>query len=159
MKSTLCPLLLVLVLATRSAIAGAPSPAPPQISGPPDATLTIAGGVIALGVGYEWARGTLHYQGRTIPFWVHGLSVMDLGAAKIAGAGEVFQLKSLDDFAGNYVGTTFGSALAHGDSLGLLKNEHGVTIRVRSTVSGVRINFSGNGMRIRLMPPDASKHD
>ncbi len=121
-------------------------------TGTPDAVLTISGGVVALGVGYEWARGTLVYQGRSIPFLIRGVSVMDLGAARIAGTGEVFHLKSLADFEGNYAGSTFGSAVSRGASLALLKNEHGVTIRTRSAVSGVRFNFSGNDVRIKFTP-------
>ena len=153
MRYTLPTLLTALLLTRASAAGGPPALAPVEEMGPPDATLTISGGVIALGIGYEWAHGTLMYQGRSIPFTVRGVSVLDVGAAKISGAGEVFHLKSLADFAGNYGGSTFGSAVAHGASLGLVKNEHGVTIRARSTVSGVRLNFSGNGMRIRLTSP------
>jgi hypothetical protein len=152
MRQTLPTVLAALVLATASA-AGPPSPTPVEEMGPPDATLTISGGVIALGIGYEWAHGTLVYRGQSIAFTVRGVSVLDIGAAKISGAGEVFHLKSLADFAGDYGGTTFGSAVTRGASLGLVKNEHGVTIRARSNVSGIRLNFSGNGMRIRLTPP------
>jgi hypothetical protein len=122
-----------------------------------DGSITISGGVVALGIGYEWARGTLVYQGRAYPFWVRGVSVMDIGAAKIVGSGEVFNLKSLADFEGNYAGTTFGSAVSQGASLGLIKNEHGVSIRARSTVSGVRFNFSGNGIRIRFTTPSEDR--
>jgi hypothetical protein len=78
---------------------------------------------------------------------------MDIGAAKIAGVGEVFNLNFLADFEGDYAGSTFGSAVSRGASLALIKNEKGVTIRARSKVSGVRFNFSGNGMRIRLTAP------
>jgi hypothetical protein len=38
-----------------------------------DGPITISGGVVALGIGYEWARGTLVYQGRAYPFWVHSI--------------------------------------------------------------------------------------
>jgi outer membrane immunogenic protein len=153
MTRSLQSLVAVLGLVGASVSAGAGAPAPMEDLGPPDATITISGGVIAVGVGYEWARGTLTYQGQTVPFWVRGVSVMDIGAAKIAGVGEVFNLKSLADFEGNYAGTTFGSAISRGASLALIKNEKGVTIRARSTISGVRLNFSGNGMRIRLTAP------
>jgi hypothetical protein len=145
-------LLAALLLVSATASAGPVLDPPAADPGPPDAVLTISGGVVALGVGYEWARGTLVYQGRSIPFLVRGVSVLDVGAAKIAGTGEVFHLKALADFEGNYAGSTFGSAVSRGASFALLKNERGVTIRVRSAVSGVRFNFSGNGMRIRFTP-------
>ncbi|MGC1458988.1 MAG: hypothetical protein WA825_11975 [Steroidobacteraceae bacterium] len=155
MSPALKILFAALMLIGATASAGPPTPAPPEVTGPPDATFTISGGVIALGIGYQWARGTLVYQGHSIPFAVRGVSLLDIGAARIAGSGEVFHLQSLDDFAGRYAGTTFGSAFARGASLGLIKNEHGVIIRARSTVSGVRLNFSGNAMRIRLGSPAA----
>ncbi len=144
---------LVLVGALTPAGAAAGAPAPTEAVGVPDGTIKISGNVIALGVGYEWARGTLTYKGQKIPFWVRGISVMDIGVAKITGVGEVFNLKSLADFEGNYTGSTFGSAVPRGKSIALLKNEKAVSIRARSAVSGIRLNFSGNGMRIRLTAP------
>jgi hypothetical protein len=150
-------LLAVLMLASESAAAGADAPTTALVPDVPDATITISGGVIALGIGYEWASGTLTYHGRNFPFRVRGISIMDIGAGKVAGTGEVFNLKDLAEFDGNYIGSTFGSAVSHGASLALIKNESGVTIRARSTVSGVRFNFSGNGVRIRLtVPPKAN---
>jgi hypothetical protein len=143
----------VLMLASASASAGNDAPAPILVPEVPDATITISGGVIALGIGYEWARGTLTYQGRNFPFQVRGMSVMDIGAAKIVGVGEVFNLRALAEFEGNYAGSTFGSAVSHGASLALIKNKSGVIIRARSAILGVRFNFSGNGIRIRLIAP------
>jgi hypothetical protein len=140
----------VMLLAGDAAAAGSdslPLGLTPEVA---DASITIYGGVVALGLGYEWARGTLIYQGRAYPFRVRGVSVMDIGAAKITGEGAVFHLKSLADFEGTYAGSTFGSAVTHGASIALIKNENGVTIRARSTVSGIRFNFSGNGIRIRF---------
>jgi hypothetical protein len=142
-----------LLLASAVAQADPGAPAPTETVGTPDATITISGGVIAAGIGYEWARGTLTYQGQTVPFWIQGISVMDVGAAKISGVGEVFNLTSLAQFEGDYTGSTFGSSVSHGTSIALLKNKSGVTIRARSSISGVRLNFSGNGMRIRFSAP------
>jgi hypothetical protein len=154
MRPFIQSLIAALMLAGASAaMSNDSSPRPMVVPEVADGSITISGGVVALGIGYEWARGTLIYQGRAYPFSVRGLSVMDIGAAKITGGGEVFNLKSLADFAGNYAGTTFGSAVSRGASLALIKNENGVTIRARSTVSGVRFNFSGNGIRIRLTAP------
>lgn len=153
MHPSIRSLILALMLAGGTAVAGNDSPPPIAVDAVPDGSITLSGGVVALGVGYEWGRGTLVYQGRAYPFQVRGLSVMEIGAAKITGTGEVLNLKSLADFEGTYAGTTFGSALSHGASLALIKNENGVIIRARSTVSGIRFNFSGNGIRIRFTPP------
>jgi hypothetical protein len=159
MRPCLLSLIAFLTLAGRIASADQPAPAPPVVPEIADGSITIHGSIVALGIGYEWARGTLVYHGRTYPFRVRGFSVMDLGAARIIGGGEVFNLHSLADFAGNYAGSTFGSAVSHGASLALFKNEHGVAIRTRSTISGVRFNLSGNGMRIEFTAPSGHSED
>jgi len=146
-------LLAALLLASGARSSSAEVVAPLPVPESPQATFTLSGGVVALGIGYEWARGILTYQGRTFPFRVRGMSVLDLGAAKLVGTGEVFHLKSLADFEGRYTGTTFGSAVSHGASMALMNNANGVSIRARSTVSGVRLNFSGNGFQILFDPP------
>ena len=119
MKPMVRNLLGVLLLAGSRAFAGVDDPTPRATVEVPDATLTLRGGVVALGIGYEWVHGTLIYQGRTYTFGVHGFSILDIGAAKLSGSGEVFNLKSLADFDGYYAGTTFGSGLSHGGSLAL----------------------------------------
>jgi hypothetical protein len=160
MTRSLGLLLMALVLAGPCAAVvpdDIPHPVPDSIPETPDGTITVSGGVIALGIGFEWAHGVLTFRNHTYPFSVRGLSVMDLGAAKIVGSGTVFNLKSVADFEGDYAGTTFGSAVSRGASLALIKNEKGVIIRVRSAVSGIRFNFSANGLRIRFTgPPQAS---
>lgn len=153
MRPLILGLVAALTLVGDAALAGSYTPPVADVSDVADGTITISGGIVALGIGYEWARGTLVYQGRSYPFRVRGVSVMDLGAAKITGDGAVFNLKSVANFAGSYAGSTFGSAVSHGTSLALFKNENGVTIRARSAVSGLRLNFSGNGMRIRFTTP------
>jgi hypothetical protein len=151
--ATIKSLFAVLMLVSAAVTSASELAAPSSVVESPDATITISGGVIALGIGYEWAQGTLTYQGRTYPFRVRGMSVMDIGAAKITGTGEVYHLRSLADFEGDYAGSTFGSAVSQGASLALIKNASGVTIRARSVVSGIRFNFSGNGIRIRFTTP------
>jgi hypothetical protein len=157
-RPVLLSLALLVAGATTAAVADIPTPtlAPVAESSVPDATITTSGGVFALGIGYQWAHGTLHYHGQAFPFRVRGMSVLDLGVASVTGTGEVFNLHALKDFSGNYLGTTVGSAVSQGGSLALMKNEHGVTIRALAQVHGIRFNFSGNGMRIQLDPPTAA---
>lgn len=35
----------------------------------PDATLTMSGNIVALGIGYVRAHGTLYYRGQTLTVW------------------------------------------------------------------------------------------
>ena len=159
----MCPfirsLIATLVLAGNAATAADNASPSAVASEAADASITIDGGIVALGIGYEWGHGTLIYRGRGYPFQVRGVSVVDFGAAKITGTGEVFNLKSLADFEGRYAGSTFGSALSSGASMALFTNEHGVRIRARSAISGIRLNFSGNGLRIRFADPSRHSED
>jgi hypothetical protein len=62
--------------------------------------------------------GTLNYQGQQFEFCIRGLSIGDVGAARLAAEGAVFNLKSLDDFSGKYFALSGGFALARGESAG-----------------------------------------
>ena len=68
----------------------------------PSATIKLSGGSVAAGVGVDWGRGTLTYQGKEYPISVKGVSVGDVGVTSIEASGKVFHLKSLREFDGNY---------------------------------------------------------
>jgi hypothetical protein len=59
-------------------------------------------------------------------------------------------LKNLGDFDGNYSAVTAGITVAGGGSAALLKNQHGVVIKLLSTTEGPRFNLSANGIDIKL---------
>src|SRR6185369_9077266 len=69
----------------------------------PDATLTLTEGSVAVGIGYSWGKGTLTYQGKKHPVKVEGLSVGEVGVTRATATGNVYNLKNLADFDGNYV--------------------------------------------------------
>jgi hypothetical protein len=69
----------------------------------PDATLQLKGGSIAAEIGYVWGHGTVSYQGADYKFKINGVSVVDVGGAKISATGEVMRMGRLSDFAGTYV--------------------------------------------------------
>lgn len=114
----------------------------------PDATLRISGALLAVGVGYKWGRGTLSYQGQDLGFCIHGMSLGDVGAAKLTAQGVVYNLKSLDDFSGKYVAMSVGAAIARGESASVLQNERGVTIELESKVKGLRVTIAGTELGI-----------
>lgn len=68
----------------------------------PDATVRMTGKSIAVGVGYSWGSGVLTYKGKEYPFTVTGISAGDIGITSVELSGNVSNLKSLDDFNGNY---------------------------------------------------------
>jgi len=115
-----------------------------------DATITVAGGSVAAGVGYTWGDGTLHYNGQNYPFHVDGLSVVDVGISHIEGAGEVYNLHHLGDFAGNYIAAGVGATVAGGGSVAALENQNGVIIHFHTTTQGLKLNLSANGVAVSL---------
>lgn len=116
----------------------------------PDATFDLNGGSIAVGVGVDWAKGTLHFNGQDVPVKVKGLSLVRVGASKISATGEVYNLNEISKFVGNYSAVSAGAALAGGGSVSAMKNEHGVVMRLRSTTVGVDLDLGVKGMQISL---------
>ena len=116
----------------------------------PDATLDLAGGTFALGVGFVWGSGTLHYDGAGRAFKFSGVSVIDAGGAHIKATGEVYHLQNLQDFEGHYTIASAGVTVAGGGSLAALRNEHGVIIKLHATSTGLRFNFASEGVKVKL---------
>jgi hypothetical protein len=117
---------------------------------PPDGTVNITGKSVAVGVGVNWGRGTLNYQGVPHHFTVNGLSVLDVGISKITTRGEVFDLRNLDDFSGNYFAAEAGIAVAGGVNDVVMQNELGVVLRLHGTEKGVRLQAGGAGVTVAL---------
>jgi hypothetical protein len=105
---------------------------------------------VALGVGVSWGDGKLTYKGKDYPFSVNGLSVVDLGVAKVTANGEVFNLKKLSDFSGNYVAGEAGAAVGGGAGAVTMKNQHGVVMKLTGTGTGVKFTLAGKGVDVKL---------
>lgn len=116
----------------------------------PDATIELSGGTVAAGVGYSWARGTLHYQGKSLPVTVKGLSIAAVGAGSIKASGEVYNLGKIEDFSGNYTAASAGVAVAGGGAVTAMQNQNGVVIKLRTTTQGLEFNLSVEGVAIKL---------
>ena len=112
----------------------------------PNATLRLTGGSVAAGVGVDWSRGTLTYQGKRYPVAVKGLSIGDVGVTSIEASGKVFNLKKLSDFDGNYTAVDAGLTAAGGAGVAAMKNQNGVTVELVSTTRGVDIALGGAGV-------------
>jgi hypothetical protein len=127
-----------------------------------DATLTLKGGLVSAGIGYEWGRGIMTYQGKEYAFCIRGLAVGEVGAADIDAQGVIFHMSSLEDFPGRYSAVSMGAAVVKGESSALLKNHRGVTMQLDSRVTGLRFNISASGVKVALAgtagcPADAQK--
>lgn len=116
----------------------------------PDATIDLSGGSVAVGVGIDWAKGTLHFNGQDVPVKVKGLSLVRVGASKMSATGEVYNLKQLSDFAGNYSAVAAGAALAGGGGVSAMENAHGVVMHLRSSTVGADLDFGVKGIEVSL---------
>jgi hypothetical protein len=116
----------------------------------PSATVKISSKAVAIGVGVTWGDGTLTYEGKSVPFSVSGLSVVDLGVTDITSSGEVFNLKKLADFSGNYAAGEAGAAIGGGPTDTIMKNENGVVIRLHGTQKGARLTLAAAGVSLKL---------
>ncbi len=143
----------VLLLLATAALSSASDRALAQENAPPatlDATVKIAGGMLAAGVGYKWGHGTISYRGQEFQFCVRALSVGDIGAASLAAQGAVFNLKSLDDFAGRYFALSGGFAIVRGESAAIVKNKLGVMMELELQEAGLRFNIAATGLDIAM---------
>jgi hypothetical protein len=115
-----------------------------------DATLQLTEGSVAAGIGYLWGKGTLNYNDATHGFRISGASIVDVGAASITATGNVYHLTKLSDFAGNYVALDAGATIGGGGDATVMKNEHGVVIKLLATTVGLRVNLAADGVHVRL---------
>jgi hypothetical protein len=116
----------------------------------PDAILDLSGSNVAAGIGYLWGSGDLTYLGTQHAFKLSGVSVVDVGAAHLNASGVVYNLKNLSDFNGTYTAVSVGLTVAGGGSAAILRNEHGVVIKLHATTRGLNFNFSADGVNIKL---------
>jgi len=130
-------------------------PAMPVAAGPMDqsateGTVTFTGGAVAAGIGFQWGSGVLYFRGQQYPFRARGLSVADVGISRISASGRVRNLNNVGDFSGNFVSATAGATVGGGGSVGVLRNQNGVTIDGIATSQGARLTFAPGGVNLQL---------
>ena len=116
----------------------------------PSGTVTLASKAVAAGIGVSWGDGVLTFGGKTYPFSVEGLSVADLGISSVTTSGEVFNLKKVEDFSGNFVAGEAGIAIAGGPTDQILKNQNGVVLRLKGTQQGARLTLAAQGVKLTI---------
>lgn len=119
----------------------------------PDGTIKITSRMVAPGIGLSWGDGLLNYKGRDYPFtFKAGGLFRDVDAEMTAAelSGQVFNLKKLEDFAGNYQNLESEGSVGGGASRATVKNQNGVIVDLRSTVEGRKFNLAREGIDIQL---------
>jgi len=116
----------------------------------PDATVELSGGSVAAGIGFSWGSGTLTYKGQKYPVKVEGLSVGEVGISRATARGDVFDLKKVEDFSGNYTAAGAGATVGGGADATIMKNQNGVVIEMKSTTQGASLKLAASGIRLTL---------
>lgn len=124
--------------------------APALAKDTPSATMDLKGGAVAVGVGYSWGGGTLHFKGVDYPLKVGGLSVVDIGASKYTATGTVYHLTKVTDIEGIYAAVTAGATVGGGGSVQSMKNDKGVVINLKSSRAGLQFTLAPKGVEISL---------
>ena len=116
----------------------------------PYATLRLSFKSVAVGVGFSSGSGTLTYKGKEYPVSVSGLSVGKVGVSGSSATGKVYNLKTLADFDGHYVGAGAGMTVAGGRSRVEIKNQNGVQVYLASASKGVDVTLGRGGVDMKL---------
>ena len=120
------------------------------VTAPPPPFVSVESTSIAAGIGMSWGEGILGFEGQRHAFTLKGLSIGDLGFAKLVSEGAVSNLFALGDFEGHYVAVEAGAAVGVGASVLSMRNENGVVIRLKSDIEGVQLALGAEGLRITL---------
>jgi hypothetical protein len=116
----------------------------------PDATLKLSEGTVAVGIGFSWGKGTLTYKGKDYPVKVTGLSVGEVGVNRATATGDVYNLKTLADFDGNYVAGGAEATIGGGAGATAMKNQNGVVIQLKSTTQGASLKLAAEGLKLNV---------
>ena len=144
-----------LALATLAALAvttGVPAPshaADPRAGGPVG-TVTLATRSAAVGVGYTWGDGTLHFRGHTYRFGVKGLDVGAVGESRVTGHGKVYGMTSVRQFSGTYAALTGEATIGRGEGGQYFRNAAGVVLEVDNLSNGGMLQGSADGFELTL---------
>ncbi len=122
-----------------------------QTAKKPSGTVTIDETQFGFIIGGSVGGGQLTYQGKKHTFKIGGISLgANIGVSKLSAAGEVYDLTDLSKFEGTYAKLDGSITLGGGVGGTVLKNEHGVIMRLQTTQEGVQFNLSANGVTVKL---------
>jgi len=116
----------------------------------PDATLKLQSRSVALGAGVSWGEGVLTFQGKNYPVAISGLSLLDLGVSSVNATGQVYFLKQIADFSGNYFATQATFAVAGGGGELVMANGNGVFVALQSEQKGTQLTLGASGVSLKL---------
>ena len=107
----------------------------------PAATNEMNSTSVRLLFGGSWGSGTLHYQGKSYPFKVKGLSVGGLGVKAVDAVGDVYFLEKLEDFQGKFAFRSAGATAYKGTGRSTYDNNKGVVFTLRAKTTGLALSL------------------
>jgi hypothetical protein len=117
----------------------------------PSGTVVISQTQIAFIGSGNLGGGKLMFGGKSYPFTIGGLGIGGIGFSKIEAQGTVYNLKSLDDFAGAYAQGRYGVALGKKSTGELwLTNANGVAMSLEAKRQGLALSLGGDAIYIDL---------
>ena len=115
----------------------------------PSGTVTIDQTQFGLIIGGNVGGGDLTYGGKTYKFQIGGMSLgANIGVSQLSASGEVYNLKNIEDFPGNYLTTGGQVALGGGEGGMQLQNSKGVIMRLQASTKGLQFNVGGGGVNV-----------
>ena len=115
-----------------------------------DATLKLDQGSVAVGIGWSWGHGTLNYKGKIYKVKVDGLSIGEVGLTDVKAKGNVYNLKSLDDFNGVYAAGGAAATAGKGAGATALTNANGVSLLLTSATKGASLKIAAEGIKLQI---------
>ncbi|MBN9582203.1 MAG: hypothetical protein J0G37_11990 [Afipia sp.] len=102
-------------------------------------------------IGASGGGGTLHFQGRSYPLSIGGLSGgLVFGAAQTDLVGTVSNIRRASDVAGVYGAVGAGGAVGVGVRAITLRNEKGAVLSLSGRQRGLMVNLDLSGLAISL---------
>jgi hypothetical protein len=138
----------LLLALTFLVLCASPLPAARPLHSVGHITLEIKGVGAIFGV--SWGHGVLYFRGKRYPLRIEGLSLGDIGFAKISARGKVYNLRRPMDITGTYGALGAGVALAGGVAGLAMQNEQGVVIDISATQQGIKLNLGPQGLTITM---------
>jgi len=142
-KNLVALLLMSVMLLTSTAFASEPVKS---------GTLEINETEVSLILGGSMGGGTLMFAGKSYKFKTGGIKLGGIGMHKIQLAGDVYDLKKIEDFAGIYGSFQVGATLGEASKNSMwVKNTNGVKINLKSTAGeGVALALGVEGLKITM---------
>jgi len=119
----------------------------------PDGTIKITRRSVSEAVGLSWGDGVLTFKGKEYAFTFEASGLLreidpSITAAELSG--QVFNLKDLQDFSGNYKIVRGAESVSGGGGFVEIRNQNGVIVNMVSTTAGHKITLGADGMTIKL---------